>query len=113
MLTLTNSLTRSRISSFSHQVFVTWAKPSEILFQTKPVESQSQHRTVQHQRHRKGLHSFSPLKPLINVNILLVLENPPFARATLSRTSPIRSFKLKMESGLAASAEILVVISGS
>ena len=59
-----------------------------------------------------GLHSFSPLKPSINVNMLLVSEDPAFARATLSRTNPIRSFKLKVESGLAASAEILAVISG-
>ena len=58
------------------------------------------------------VHSFSPLKPSISVNMLPVSENPAFARATLSRTSPIRSFKLKMESGLAASAEIFAVISG-
>ena len=35
--TLTNSLQRSRISSLSHQVFVTWVKPSEILRHTKSV----------------------------------------------------------------------------
>lgn len=63
-------------------------------------------------RIRNHVHSFSPFKPSINVNMLLVLENPACAKATLSRTSPIRSFKLKAESGLAASAEILTVVSG-
>ena len=58
------------------------------------------------------IHSFSPLKLSISVNISLVSEKPAFARATLSRTSPIRSFKLRMESGLAASLDILAVISG-
>ena len=58
------------------------------------------------------VHSFSPLRPSISVNMLPVSENPAFASATLSRTSPMRSFKLKMESGLAASVEIFAVISG-
>jgi len=110
ILTLTNSLVRSTISSFSHQVLVTWAKPSEILCQTKSV-SHCQYQTIQHRQSRESIHSFSPLKLSINVNILLVSENPAFARATLSRISPIRSFKLKTESGLAVSAEILAVIS--
>lgn len=60
----------------------------------------------------KCSHSFPILKPSISVNMLLVWENPAFARATLSRTNPIRSFKLKIESGLAASVDILAVISG-
>ena len=67
---------------------------------------------TQYSRGRGDVHSFSVLKPSINVNILLVWENPAFARATLSRTSPIRSFKPKIESGLAASAEILAMICG-
>ena len=111
-LTLTNSLNRSRISSFSHQVLVTWVKPSEILFQTKSIVSQRQHRTIGYRLNQRGLHSFSPLKPSISVNMLLVSENPAFAKATMSRPRPMRSFKVKIESGLAASAEILAVISG-
>lgn len=71
-----------------------------------------QHWKIQHFQNQRGLHSFSPLKPSINVNMLLVSENPAFAKATLSRTRPIRSFKLNIESCLAASAEILAVISG-
>ena len=67
---------------------------------------------VQRGRIEDGVHSFSPFRPSINVNMLLVLENPACARAALSRTSPIRSFKLKAELGLAASAEILMVVSG-
>lgn len=109
-LTRTKSLVRSRISSFSHQVFITWAKPSEMLLQTKSVASRRQYRKTP--TTMKCVHSFSPLKPSIRVNILLVSENPASASATLSITSPMRSFKLKMESGLAASAEILAVISG-
>ena len=57
-------------------------------------------------------HCFSPLKLLISVNMLLISENPAFARATLSKTNPIRSSKLKIESDLAASVETLAIISG-
>ena len=65
-----------------------------------------------HRQNQGSLRSFSPLKPSINVNMLPVSENPAIAKAALSRTSPIRSFKLKIESGLAASAETLALISG-
>ena len=112
VLTLPNALQRSRISSFSHQVLAMWEKPSEMLRQTKSVVFRCQRGMTQCGRARDDIHSFSALKPSINVNMLLVSENPAFARATLSRTSPMRSFKLKIESGLAASAEILAVTSG-
>jgi len=46
VLTLTKSLVRSRISSFSHQVFVTWAKPSAMLCQTKSIVSHIQRRAI-------------------------------------------------------------------
>jgi hypothetical protein len=51
--TLTNSLQRSRISSFSHQVPVTWAKPSQILCQTKSVVAYLQQRMTKHDRSQK------------------------------------------------------------